>query len=64
MEKQLAAGKAPHCYAREILENKDSWYAQGLTEEDLDWVAGGLIEAGFETTAATLNGYVLHLAAN
>ena len=64
LEKQLASGKATHCFAREILESKESWYAQGLTEEHLAWVSGGLVEAGFETTAATLNSLVLHLAAN
>ena len=64
LEKQLALGKAPHCYAREILESKESWYSQGLTDEDLAWVAGGLVEAGFETSAATLNSLVLYLAAN
>ncbi|KKA24419.1 Cytochrome P450 CYP2 subfamily [Rasamsonia emersonii CBS 393.64] len=64
LEKQLEEGKAPHCYAREILERRESWYAQGLNEEDLAWVAGGLVEAGFETSAATLNSLVLHLAAN
>jgi len=64
IQKQLASGEAPHCYAREILESKDSWYAKGLVEEDLAWVAGGLVEAGFETTAATLNSLVLYLAAN
>ncbi|KAI4135053.1 MAG: hypothetical protein LQ347_001004 [Umbilicaria vellea] len=64
LEEQLALGKAPHCYAREILESKESLYAQGLTEEHLAWVSGGLVEAGFETTAATLNSLVLHLAAN
>ena len=64
LEKQVTSGKAPHCYAREIFENRDSWYSQGLSEEDLAWVAGGLVEAGFETSAATLNSLVLHLAAN
>ncbi|KAI4159114.1 MAG: hypothetical protein L6R39_000413 [Caloplaca ligustica] len=64
LEKQVVSGKAPHCYAREIFESRESWYAQGLTEEDLAWVAGGLVEAGFETSAATLNSLVLHLAAN
>lgn len=64
LEKQLALGKAPHCYAREILESKESWYAKGLNREHLAWVSGGLVEAGFETTAATLNSLVLHLAAN
>ena len=64
LEKQMEAGKAPHCYAREIFESKEQWYAQGLNDEDLAWVAGGLIEAGFETSAATLNSLVLHLAAS
>ncbi|RAO67450.1 uncharacterized protein BHQ10_003462 [Talaromyces amestolkiae] len=61
---QVTSGKAPHCYAREIYEKKESWYAQGLTEEKLVWLTTGLVEAGFETTAATLNSLVLHLAAN
>ena len=64
LERQLASGKAPHCFAREIVEHKESWYARGLTEEHLAWVSGGLVEAGFETSAATLNSLVLHLAAN
>lgn len=64
LEEQNELGKAPHCYAREILENREQWYAQGLNDEDLAWVAGGLVEAGFETSAATLNGLMLHLAAN
>lgn len=64
LEKQFEAGKAPHCFARRILESKEDWYARGLDEEDLAWVAGGLVEAGFETSAATLNSLVLHLAAN
>ncbi|KAL7623785.1 hypothetical protein AAE478_005338 [Parahypoxylon ruwenzoriense] len=64
LESEIASGKAPHSFAREIYENKESWYAQGLTEEHLAWVSGGLVEAGFETSAATLNSLVLHLAAN
>jgi len=64
IEKQFEAGTAPHCYAREILEKKQSWYAEGLDDEDLAWVAGGLIEAGFETSALALNSLVLYLAAN
>ena len=64
LQKQVEAGKAPHCYAREVYENKESWYAQGLNEEDLAWVCGGLVEAGFETSAATLNNLLLHLAAS
>ena len=64
MEKQFEAGKAPHCYAREILEKKQTWYEAGLNDEDLAWVAGGLIEAGFETTAAALNTLIIYLLAN
>lgn len=64
LEKSFEAGSAPACYGREMLENKASWYAQGLTDVDLAWVAGGMVEAGFETTAATLNSLVFHLAAN
>lgn len=64
LEKQFEAGKAPHCFARSIMENKNHWYSQGLNDEDLAWVAGGLVEAGFETSAATLNSLVLQLAAN
>lgn len=64
LEKQFEAGAAPHCFAKGIIESKESWYAQGLNEEDLAWVAGGLVEAGFETSAATLNSLVLHLAAS
>jgi cytochrome P450 len=64
LEKQLEAGHAPACYGREILESKESWYAQGLTDEDLAWVASGLVEAGFETSAAGLNTLILQLAGN
>jgi cytochrome P450 len=64
LERQVRSGKAPPCFAREIYESKDSWYAQGLTEHHLAWVSSGLVEAGFETTAATLNSLVLYLAAN
>ncbi|KXG47308.1 Cytochrome P450, E-class, group I [Penicillium griseofulvum] len=64
LENQFETGKAPHCFARSIIENKDYWYNQGLNDEDLAWVAGGLVEAGFETSAATLNSLVLHLAAS
>ena len=64
LEEQIVSGKAPHCYAREIYENKEHWYAQGLSEEHLIWVSTGLVEAGFETTAATLNSLILQLAAN
>lgn len=64
LENQVNSGTAPHCYAREIYESRELWYAQGLTTEHLAWVSSGLVEAGFETSAATLNSLVLHLAAN
>lgn len=64
LERQFQAGKAPHCFAKNIIQEKDTWYAQGLNEEYLAWVAGGLVEAGFETSAATLNSLVLNLAVN
>ncbi|KAI4153051.1 MAG: hypothetical protein LQ340_002538 [Diploschistes diacapsis] len=64
LQKQIESGKAPHSFAREIYESRESWYSQGLTEEHLIWVSSGLVEAGFETTAATLSSLVLHLAAN
>ncbi|KAF2204080.1 cytochrome P450 CYP2 subfamily [Delitschia confertaspora ATCC 74209] len=64
LEQQVLSGKQPHCYAREIYENKEQWYSQGLTEEQLAWVTSGIVEAGFETTAATLNSLVLQLASN
>jgi cytochrome P450 len=64
LERQFQAGKAPHCFAKNIIQEKDTWYAQGLNEEDLAWVAGGFVEAGFETSAATLNSLVLNLAVN
>lgn len=64
LQKQIALGKAPYCYAREIYYRKEYWHSQGLTEDHLIWLTTGLVEAGFETTAAILNSLVLHLAAN
>lgn len=64
LEKKVEEGTAPHCYAREIIEKKDSWYAAGLDDEDLAWVGGGLVEAGFGTTAIALNTLALYLVAN
>ncbi len=60
--KEVEAGTAPHCYARDIFAAREAWGAQGLDEAQLAWVATGIVEAGFETTAATLNGLVLRLA--
>lgn len=64
LQKQVESGESPPCYAREIYESRESWYAQGLTEVQLAWLSSGLVEAGFETTAATLNSLVLQLGAN
>ncbi|RYP57544.1 hypothetical protein DL770_010647 [Monosporascus sp. CRB-9-2] len=64
LQNQVAAGKAPMCYAREMMENSDSWRKQGLTDEDAAWVAGGNVEAGSTTTSVTLLSLLLHLAAN
>ncbi|KAI0402408.1 putative O-methylsterigmatocystin oxidoreductase [Xylaria palmicola] len=64
LEKQVENGKAPHCFAREVYENRKAWYSKGLDEEQLAWLTGGLVEAGFETTATALNSLVLQLAAN
>lgn len=64
LEKQIEEGSAPHCYAREVQEKKETWYAQGLNEHHLAWLTTGLVEAGFETTAAILNSLVLNMAAN
>jgi cytochrome P450 len=60
---QLAAGKAPTCYAREMMENSDSWRKQGLTDEDAAWIAGGIVEVGSHTSSVTLLNVILHLAA-
>lgn len=64
LTEEIEAGEAPHCYARQIYDTRESWYAQGLSEEHLIWVTTGVVKAGFETTAATLKTLVLHLAAN
>ncbi|KAI5855058.1 putative O-methylsterigmatocystin oxidoreductase [Durotheca rogersii] len=63
LQKQVAEGNAPVCYARELMENSDSWRKQGLRDEDAAWVAGGNLEAGSTTTSVTLLSLLLHLAA-
>ncbi|KAI1486331.1 putative O-methylsterigmatocystin oxidoreductase [Biscogniauxia mediterranea] len=63
LQAQVAAGKAPTCYAREMMENDKSWRKQGLTDEDAAWIAGGNVEAGSTTTSVTLLSLLLHLAA-
>jgi len=63
LQKQLAAGQAPTCYAREMMEKSDSWRKEGLTDEDAAWIAGGIVEVGSHTSSTTLFNLVLHLAA-
>ncbi|KAF2996164.1 hypothetical protein E8E14_002497 [Neopestalotiopsis sp. 37M] len=63
LQKQVAEGKAPVCYARELMENSESWRKQGLTDEDAAWIAGGNVEAGSTTTSVTLLSLLLHLSA-
>ena len=63
LQTQLAAGKAPTCYAREMMENQDSWRKEGLVDEDTAWIAGGIVEVGSHTSAVTMFNLVLHLAA-
>lgn len=63
-EKDVEAGVAPFCYAREVYMNRHSWYERGLTEAHLVWLTTGLVEAGFETTSATLNTLIRYLAAD
>ncbi|KAK3307263.1 putative O-methylsterigmatocystin oxidoreductase [Chaetomium strumarium] len=63
LQRQVAEGNAPVCYARELMENSDGWRKQGLRDEDAAWVAGGNLEAGSTTTSVTLLSLLLHLAA-
>ncbi|KAI0003484.1 putative O-methylsterigmatocystin oxidoreductase [Xylariaceae sp. FL0662B] len=64
LQAQVDAEKAPMCYAREMMENSDSWKKQGLTDEDAAWIVGGNVEAGSTTTSVTLLSLVLHLVAS
>lgn len=64
LQNQLAAGKAPVSYAREMMESSDSWRKQGLTDEDAAWIAGGIVEVGSHTSSVTLLHVLLHLAAS
>ncbi|KAK0637052.1 putative O-methylsterigmatocystin oxidoreductase [Bombardia bombarda] len=64
LQRQIAEGGAPVCYARELIENSDAWRKAGLKDEDAAWVAGGNLEAGSTTTSVTLLSLILHLAAD
>ena len=40
LEDQVNSKTAPHCYAREIYEKREHWYAQGLSEERVNTRTG------------------------
>ena len=63
LQKQLAAGQAPTCFAREMMENSDSWKKDGLSDEDAAWITGGIVEVGSHTSSTTLCNITLYLAA-
>lgn len=63
LEKQMAAGQAPTCYAREMMEKSDSWRKEGLSDADAAWIAGGIVEVGSHTSSTTMFNVILHLAA-
>lgn len=64
MQAQLAAGHAPTCYAREMMEKSDSWRNEGLTDEDVAWNLGGMVDVASHTSSVTLANLVNYLAAN
>lgn len=63
LQKQMEAGYAPMCYARDMMEKSDSWRKEGLTDEDAAWIAGGIVEVGSHTSSTTLFNLVKYLAA-
>ena len=64
MQAQLATGKAPTCYAREMMEKSESWRNEGLTDEDVAWNLGGIVDVASHTSSVTLANLVNYLAAN
>ena len=60
---KLATGKAPVCYAREMIEH-DWWRQEGLGDKDAAWIAGGIVEVWAHSPAVALSSIVLHLANN
>ena len=64
MQAQLAAGQAPPCYAREVMEKSDSWRKEGLTDEDAAWNLGGMVDVASHTSSVTLANLINYLAGN
>lgn len=62
LEAQIAAKKAPTCYAREMMETSENWRRQGLHDEDAAWIAGGIVEVGSHTSSVTMLHLILNLA--
>ncbi|MDI1485605.1 MAG: hypothetical protein OHK93_000743 [Ramalina farinacea] len=63
LQKQIEGGHAPMCYARDMMEKRDSWRKEGLTDEDAAWITGGIVEVGSHTSSTTLFNLVKYLAA-
>ena len=63
LAKQREAGQAPPCYARDMMEKRESWQKEGLTDDDAAWITGGIVEVGSHTSSTTLVNLILHLAA-
>ena len=63
LQRQASEGKAPMCYAREMMDTSDSWRKQGLTDDDAAWITGGIVEVGSHTSSVTMLHTIRHLAA-
>lgn len=62
LKEKADKGTAPPCYCRDFyLKDPEKW---GIDEEQSAYAAGGLVEAGTETTAITLNNFVLAMTLN
>ncbi|KAF2099883.1 cytochrome P450 [Rhizodiscina lignyota] len=62
LKEKADKGVAPPCYCRDFyVKNPVKW---GIDEEQSAYAAGGLIEAGSETTAITLNNFLLAMTLN
>ncbi|KDQ58235.1 hypothetical protein JAAARDRAFT_129298 [Jaapia argillacea MUCL 33604] len=62
VRKKMAAGVAPHSYAKQLLENREK-YAD-LDDVEFNGQPGSLFGAGVDTTSATLQSLVLALILN
>lgn len=61
LSSQIAAGNAPACFVKQFKET--GYESLNISELQAAFLAGTMIEAGSETTSATLNIALLHLAA-